>query len=300
MNTFKACLILTLILFATNGFGQSNFYDVTAGNGYGVRFWGGSDAYKIHFGNAAEYHYGPVSDYSIKMNMSNDTGRGWTWGIVGATPVAALNNLGNMQIAGTFTATGNLVTNNLLFGKYGSTLDGSTDPYILASVAGGNQDLIVYGDSGPNTLNLRLHDGALKLGSSPTPNAIINNDGSAYFMSNVGIGTTNPGSFKLAVEGKIGAREVQVTLQSPWPDYVFEKDYKLSSLEEIKNYIDQNKHLPEVPSAKEMEKNGVQLGEMNMLLLKKIEELTLYLIEQNKRIDNQQKEIKELKTLINK
>ena len=85
-------------------------------------------------------------------------------------------------------------------------------------------------------------------------------------------------------------------------DYVFEKNYKLTPLEDIKTYIDQNKHLPEVPSAKEMEKNGVQLGEMNMLLLKKIEELTLYVIEQNKkmeiqqsRIDNQEKEIQDLK-----
>ena len=65
---------------------------------------------------------------------------------------------------------------------------------------------------------------------------------------------------------------------------MFEPDYKLTSLDEIKNYIDQNKHLPEVPSAKEMEKNGVQLGEMNMLLLKKIEELTLYVIELNRKL----------------
>jgi hypothetical protein len=98
---------------------------------------------------------------------------------------------------------------------------------------------------------------------------------------NVGIGTTSPDA-KLTVSGQVHAQEVKVTVAAPGPDYVFEKDYKLTSLEEIKNYINQNKHLPEVPSAKEMEKNGVQLGEMNMLLLRKIEELTLHLIEQNK------------------
>jgi hypothetical protein len=116
---------------------------------------------------------------------------------------------------------------------------------------------------------------------------------------NVGIGTTTPDA-KLSVSGQVHAQEVKVSITVPGPDYVFDKDYQLTSLDEIKTYIDQNKHLPEVPSAKEMEKNGVQLGEMNMILLKKIEELTLHLIEQNKRIDDQQKEIKELKTLISK
>jgi hypothetical protein len=99
---------------------------------------------------------------------------------------------------------------------------------------------------------------------------------------NVGIGTTTPGSFKLAVEGKIWAKEVQVALTNPGPDYVFEPTYHLKPLSEIETYIKENKHLPEVPSAKEMEVNGVQLGEMNMLLLKKVEELTLYVIELKK------------------
>jgi hypothetical protein len=101
---------------------------------------------------------------------------------------------------------------------------------------------------------------------------------------NVGIGTTNPGSFKLAVEGKIWAKEVQVALTNPGPDYVFEPTYNLKPLAEIETYIKENKHLPEVPSAKEMEANGVQLGEMNMLLLKKVEELTLYVIELKKEV----------------
>ncbi len=109
----------------------------------------------------------------------------------------------------------------------------------------------------------------------------------------VGIGTTSPDA-TLAVKGQIHAQEVKVDLNGAVaPDYVFNKDYQLTSLDSIKNYIDQNKHLPEVPSAKEMEKNGVQLGEMNMLLLKKIEELTLHLIAQQKQID-------ELKQLLKK
>ncbi len=111
----------------------------------------------------------------------------------------------------------------------------------------------------------------------------------------VGIGTSAPDA-KLAVKGQIHAQEVKVDLQGAVaPDYVCEKEYKLTSLEDIKTYIDQNKHLPEVPSAKEMEKNGVQLGEMNMLLLKKIEELTLHVIELKNRDEAQQKEIEILK-----
>ena len=96
---------------------------------------------------------------------------------------------------------------------------------------------------------------------------------------NVGIGTTSPGTFRLAVEGKIGAREVVVTSSSPWPDYVFHKAYKLLDLNEVEKYINQYKHLPNIPSATEVADNGVELGTLNAKLLEKIEEITLYLIE---------------------
>lgn len=96
---------------------------------------------------------------------------------------------------------------------------------------------------------------------------------------NVGIGTSVPNA-KLAVNGTIKTKEVNVTTTSTeWPDNVFEKDYSLISPLELEKYISQNKHLPEVPSAAEVSKNGVNLGQMQSLLLKKIEELTLYLIE---------------------
>ena len=114
---------------------------------------------------------------------------------------------------------------------------------------------------------------------------------------NVGIGTISPDA-KLAVSGQVHAQEVKVSIAVPGPDYVFDKNYKLSSLEEIKNYIDQNKHLPEIPSAKEMEKNGIQLGEMNMLLLKKIEELTLYVIELKEENENTKGQMKIMKSEI--
>jgi hypothetical protein len=110
----------------------------------------------------------------------------------------------------------------------------------------------------------------------------------------VGIGTASPDA-KLAVKGTIHAEEVKVDLSVPGPDYVFEKDYALMSLEETKAYIEKHKHLPEVPSAKEMETNGVNLSEMNMILLKKVEELTLHAIKQQNEIENLKKALHEKK-----
>ena len=95
----------------------------------------------------------------------------------------------------------------------------------------------------------------------------------------------------LSVDGLILAKEIKVAIANThWADYVFEKDYKLMSLHDVENYIIVNKHLPEVPSTKDVEKNGVDVVETNAVLLKKIEELTLYLIEQNKRIEKLEKE----------
>ena len=103
---------------------------------------------------------------------------------------------------------------------------------------------------------------------------------------NVGIGIENPQA-KLAVDGNILAKEIKVKTDITVPDYVFEPEYDLKNLEEIESYVKANKHLPEVPSAKEIGRDGLDLGEMNLLLLKKIEELTLYAIEQNDQIKKQ-------------
>jgi len=115
----------------------------------------------------------------------------------------------------------------------------------------------------------------------------------APYGGNVGIGTANP-TEKLAVNGKIRAKEIKVEA-SNWPDYVFEEGYKVGTLEKLESYIKTNKHLPEVPGAKEVETNGIELGEMNKLLLKKIEELTLYVIELKKENVEQQKQLDQLK-----
>lgn len=111
---------------------------------------------------------------------------------------------------------------------------------------------------------------------------------------NVGIGTTTTGSYKLAVEGTIGARRIKVT-QELWADYVFDSSYQLAPLQQVEHFIQQNKHLPDVPSAAAVKKDGLDLGDNQAVLLKKIEELTLYIIAQNKKLEAVCQEVKELR-----
>lgn len=115
----------------------------------------------------------------------------------------------------------------------------------------------------------------------------------------VGIGVdVVPAGYLFAVDGKMLTEKVIVRKSENWPDFVFEKDYILPPLSEIEEYIEENKHLPEIPSASQVEEDGQDLAEMNRLLLKKVEELTLYLIEEHNLNKSQQKEIEVLKESI--
>jgi len=98
---------------------------------------------------------------------------------------------------------------------------------------------------------------------------------------NVGIGTLNPTS-KLSVNGDIRTKEVVV--ETGWADYVFDKKYKLIPLSDVEKFIQQNRHLPGIPSAGEIQKNGLSVGEMQTKMMQKIEELTLYIIELEKQV----------------
>jgi len=117
---------------------------------------------------------------------------------------------------------------------------------------------------------------------------------SLYIKSNgnVGIGTANP-SVKLAVNGKINCKEVEVTLTG-WSDFVFKPGYNLRSLTEVENFIHINKHLPDVPNEATVLSQRTNLGEMDAILLQKIEELTLYMIDLKKQNDELQRKVKEL------
>ncbi|GAB3909951.1 hypothetical protein [Mucilaginibacter boryungensis] len=169
---------------------------------------------------------------------------------------------------------------------------GQNNIELLNSTYGSGFGAKIYGvDSGNGLTTLRI---ATRGNSTAWTDALsitakAGSTGNAY----VGIGTTTPDEL-LSVNGTIHSKEVKINL-SGLPDYVFKRNYHLPTLAEVKTYIDKNSHLPEIPSAQEVEKNGLNLGEMNKLLLKKVEELTLYLIDKDKEVKGQQKEINQLK-----
>lgn len=199
----------------------------------------------------------------------------------------------------------NPVTNTAFVAAWADGSAENNDQKIIIWLKGGGNTYYINGTADFNAILYGIYDGVQR----PLPNheangigrsyltsvqpyvnsngfsggtAFFNGPGNSYFASNVGIGTYNPDA-QLTVQGTIYATEVLVNQTVPTPDYVFGKDYDLISLKDVKTYIDQNHHLPEIPSAAQVAKDGINLGEMNAKLLKKIEELTLYLIEKDKK-----------------
>ena len=112
---------------------------------------------------------------------------------------------------------------------------------------------------------------------------------------NHAIGTTVTNGYQLAVKGKMIAEELKVQV-FPWADFVFKENYQLPTLEEVAQHINEKGHLQDIPSALEVEKNGIYVGEMDAKLLQKIEELTLYILEKEKRIKQQRIRLEKLET----
>ena len=165
-------------------------------------------------------------------------------------------------------------------------------------------DLVFYLDSANTTLNERMridYRGDVGLGISSPKNRldlaggmVIGRDSAGIVTApanglmvegNVGIGTSNVGSAQLAVNGKIEAREVSVTATSPFPDFVFSNQYKAMPLDKLEQSIREHRHLPGVPSANEVRERGLNVGDMEVKLLQKVEELTLYVIDLKKEND---------------
>lgn len=128
------------------------------------------------------------------------------------------------------------------------------------------------------TQNINLNGNKIVGSSASTNGLFVGANGNVR----IGAGSGNPGN-ALEVNGIVRSKEVLVEITG-WSDFVFEEDYKLMSLAEVEQFVKQHGHLPDVPSANEVEENGIGLGEMNALLLQKIEEMTLHLIEMEKRI----------------
>ena len=119
------------------------------------------------------------------------------------------------------------------------------------------------------------------------------NNGTNYFGGNVGIGIQDTKTYKLAVNGSAVFKKVVVNNNNPWPDYVFDSSYQLASLRQVEQFIQQNKHLPNVPSGEDVKRDGLDLGDQQAVLLRKIEEMTLYIIDQNKQLETQKRVIEE-------
>lgn len=140
-----------------------------------------------------------------------------------------------------------------------------------------DNDLTLYNLSGGGKLKMRAGINGLNL------------DATGHL--NIGTGKTPP-TYKLSVEGKVIAIDYVALPVNNWPDYVFAKDYKLRTLAEVKKFIAENNHLPGIPTAAEIEKDGVQLGDMSRRLIEKVEELTLYILQQQEQIDALKNKIK--------
>ncbi|MGC4102999.1 beta strand repeat-containing protein [Ferruginibacter sp.] len=164
-------------------------------------------------------------------------------------------------------------------GNYAITLDPTLTPFSVMGAQSQTGDLFRVNKNVSPTIGYVTEENVFN----------INKDG------NVGIGTANTTGtdYKLYVETGIRTRKVKVDVAS-WPDYVFMPTYKPLSLTELEEYLLKNKHLPDVPSAEEVEKNGIDLGSNQTVLLKKVEELTLYMIEMSKQMEALNKKVEAL------
>lgn len=191
------------------------------------------------------------------------------------------------------------------------TLDINGDLQVKGLITGTNDasfsNLSIIGSERPNSAKIEIGNGdgetkeSIRLytkGESSSYDFLIN-DAHKFQILDKSIIAGDPAdylTFNFNVNGTVNANEVKVSLDhwNYWPDYVFSKDYKIISLYDLENYIFTNKHLPEIPSASQTLEEGIKIGEMSTLLLKKVEELTIYIIKQQHQIDEQNKLIEQL------
>jgi hypothetical protein len=232
------------------GYGANLGMDPSNGNVYLGNFGG----------NQSATDFGPISGYQNVLTVTQ-SGR---LGIKNASPGTELDITGQGRI------TGSVLSSPGLFGNL--TSGGG---FFLRNNA--DRKAMYFDGTKIQTQEFNLSSS----GSFAIP-LLVN-----PFGGNVGIGTLDPGTYKLAVNGNIHSKEVVV--ESGWADYVFENNYPLTALPELEKFILEHRHLPNIPSTSDIEKNGLQLGDIQKRMMEKIEELTLYIIEQNKKIDKLEK-----------
>jgi len=239
--------------------------------------------------NSAGIHDSHINQWnrlSLALKSENNSLRveDWSSGSNNIKALLSVNLNGNVGI-GTAWPSSKLHIHNTISGiSYQTRFTGNAVEFNRSN---NSTSYIDKKDNGP--ISFRMGSNYL------TRMSILNN-------GNVGIGTINP-DMKLTVKGTIHAEEVKIDLSIPAPDYVFKNNYNLISIKELEKFIKDNHHLPEIPSAKDFEQNGVMQAEMDMNLLKKIEELTLYTIQQQKEIEElklQNKKLLELQSRLEK
>ncbi|SMO46623.1 hypothetical protein SAMN06265379_101945 [Saccharicrinis carchari] len=208
---------------------------------------------------------------------------------------------------------GNLKTKRVaLFDWYNTSL-GYTNASIALNGIRQNGEWKLYGDGARSSIglinmdifsNIRFishHDESFNGGKTMTDDELIKAYTKMIIKSNghIGIGTDSP-NHKLDVAGTVRAEEIIIEAKGQTADFVFEPDYQLRDLSEVETFIKDNKHLPDIPSASQMEEQGVNLAEMNKLLLQKVEELTLYAIEKDKEVKGVKADQKELEVEMQK
>jgi hypothetical protein len=213
---------------------------------------------------------------------------------IGSSTVNGLINLGGYSHIGSLRSSGDLFTGTNVFTEYGSS-DENSKIKVLNNLFSGFTTMQM---SGNGEINFFANN------TNPGINQQINIDKYNVFKiasnKNIGIGTVLP-KYKLDVCGTIRATEIKVDLLGTCvPDFVFKKDYKLMNLNELEKFVTTKQHLPEIASEKEMIENGLNMKEFQMKLLQKMEEMTLYIIQQNKKLEKQNQEFEKLKTKIKK
>lgn len=247
----------------------------------------GSATVDSFFGNALEFG-GKIEEEGAVTLSNLDVSVEYTISLFGSRMGVSDNRETKYMLEG--------IENKTLYLDTSSNTTNSVVASVKPNVDG---TIIIRVSAGPNNNNSKgfFYLGAMKLDYSSTgtgsssDSSVWSANGPTIFYDQgpVGIATQDvPQDYELAVGGKIIAEELLIKLQNNWPDYVFDKEYQLPSLREVAKYIKEKGHLMNIPSETEVAENGIQLGEMNAKLLEKIEELTLYTIAQENRIEQQQ------------
>lgn len=247
------------IQFNAAGIGAPTFNGRSAGAK--VTLW-----HSVPAANAAGWNIGIETNHLWFGTNTAQASEGFKW-YGGTTEVARLDALGGYQVSGQ--------------GRFKGWYTIGTGPAAEVGMSSGLAIFYGYDRTANTFIPARLGGSELSFCSGTYSGflerlKILSN-------GNIGIGVSNP-SYKLTVNGVIAARKVKVT-QETWADYVFDPNYDLISLLEVEVFVRKNRHLPEMPTEQEVIANGIDVGEMNMKLLKKIEELTLYLIEMKKELN---------------